>query len=87
MVMKRILSGFFFLSTIGCGQDLPFEYKYLSANLVQIKNMILTVLTISINPKPLKKTTKKRKNNLNSADGFFLFSKDVKILFLSIRLF
>ncbi len=41
--MKRLLSisimGFFFLSTIGCGQDLPFEYRYLSANLVQIEYM------------------------------------------------
>ncbi len=41
--MKRIVSiclvGFFFLLTIGCGQDLPFEYRYLSANVVQIQYM------------------------------------------------
>ena len=28
---------FLFLITIGCGQDLPFEYQYVSANMVQIK--------------------------------------------------
>jgi len=36
---KIIVSGLalFFFITTGCGQDLPFEYRYLSANLVQIK--------------------------------------------------
>ncbi len=41
MRIKRLLNiglcMFFLVSIVGCGQDLPFEYQYLSANTVQIK--------------------------------------------------
>lgn len=33
------ISTFVFIFAMGCGQDLPFEYRYISANLVQIKYM------------------------------------------------
>ncbi len=39
MIKKIIVSvlSFLFFITAGCGEDLPFEYKYTSANVVMIK--------------------------------------------------
>lgn len=43
MGAKKKVSGFIVLVAmvvgIGCGQDLPFEYRYISANTVQIQYM------------------------------------------------
>lgn len=35
--LASVLTILFLISTLGCGSNLPFEYRYLSANTVQIK--------------------------------------------------
>lgn len=35
--MLSMVVGLTMISILGCGQDLPFEYRYLSANTVEIK--------------------------------------------------
>ena len=36
-MMLSMVVGITMISVLGCGQDMPFEYRYLSANTVQIK--------------------------------------------------